>query len=153
MDAVLGVSPIVAREIAHYVNRGEHVPYSALTESQRDKLRFILGRLGDILRSPVGQSDLASPTVVFDTGGKPKDFSFLEIHQYGHSLLTQGCDGYSALLDTFYSERDLAERMRQRSNHLLRLLVTTTERITRKMAVQKEELMQSTQREIGRAHV
>ncbi len=152
MDAVLGVSPIVAREIAHYVNRGEHVPYSALTESQRDKLRFILGRLGDILRSPVGQSDLASPTVVFDTGGKPKDFSFLEIHQYGHSLLTQGCDGYSALLDTFYSERDLAERMRQRSNHLLRLLVTTTERITRKMAVQKEELMQSTQRETLRQY-
>ncbi len=147
MDTVLGISPIVAREIAHYVNRNEHSPLSALTESQRDKLNFILGQLGEILRSQVGKGDSAAPTVVFDLNGKPKDFSFLEIHQYGHSVMTRGCDGYSSLLDVFYSERDLVERIRQRSNNLLCLLVTTTERTSRKVAIQKEELMQCTQRE------
>lgn len=152
MDVIQGLSPIAARELAYYVNRGEHSPYSALTENQRDRLRFILGRLGETLRSPVGEGDLAAPTVVFDLSGKPKDLSFLEIHQYGHSVMTRGCDGYSALLDTFYSERDLVERIRQRSGNLLHLLITTTERITRKMALQKEELLQSTQRETLRRY-
>ncbi len=147
MDGVLGISPIGAREIGYYVNRGEHAPYSSLNGSQRDKLQFSLGRLGETLRSPAGEGDLAAPTVVFDLSGKPKDFSFLEIHQYGHAVMTRGCDGYCALLDTFYSERDLVERIRQRSGALLHLLVTTTERITRKVAIQREELMQSTQRE------
>lgn len=146
MDAVMGISPIVARELAHYVNRGEHTQYSQLSENERDRLRFILGRLGDMI---TGQG---APTVIFDLNGKPKDFSFLEIHQYGHAMLTRGCDGYCALLDTFYSERDLQDRMRQRSNDMLRVLINATERITRKVAAQKEELMQSTQRETLRQY-
>lgn len=146
MDAVMGISPIVSRELAHYVNRGEHTQYSQLSGNERDRLRFILGRLQEQIAGE------GSPTVVLDLSGKPKDFSFMEIHQYGHAVMTRGCDGYCALLDTFYSERDLVDRMRQRSNDMLRLLVNATERITRKVAAQKEELMQSTQRETLRQY-
>lgn len=146
MDAVMGISPVVAREIAHNVNRGEHTQYSQLNENERDRLRFYLGRLTDMI---VGEG---SPTIVFDLNEKPKDFSFMEVHQYGHAMLTRGYDGYCSLLDTFYSERDLQDRMRQRSNDMLRVLINATDRITRKVAAQKEELMQSTQRDTLRQY-
>lgn len=146
MDTVMGISPIVARELAHYVNRGEHTQYSQLGQGERDRLRFGLGQLA---KAVTGEG---APTLVLDLSGKPKDFSFIEIHQYGRAMMTRGCDGYCALLDTFYSERDLVDRMRQRSNDMLRLLINATDRITRKVATQKEELMQSTQRETLRRY-
>lgn len=56
-------------------------------------------------------------------------------------------ESYSALLDSFYAERDLMDRMKQRSHDLLRLLANTSDRITRKIAAQEEELRECENRE------
>jgi predicted ribosome quality control (RQC) complex YloA/Tae2 family protein len=79
--------------------------------------------------------------------GAPKDFAFLDIRQYGHAMLTRPFESCSALLDAFFSERALSERMRQRGGDLLRLLVNTSERLQRKIAAQEQELLESENRE------
>ena len=135
LGTVEGVSPLLTREVAHYVTRGEHKFKSELGESQYDRLSFALGQLRPV------------PTMVLDLEGKPKDFSFVEIRQYGHMMLTKKYDTLSSLLDGFYSERDRMERMKQRSHDLLKLIVNLNDRIVRKLDLQRQELAQSKNRE------
>ena len=74
--------------------------------------------------------------------GKPMDFSFLEIHQYGTAAVVKEAESFSQLLDEFYRERDKQERMRVREQDLLKLLSTHSERLSRKINAQRGELEQ-----------
>ena len=74
-------------------------------------------------------------------------FSFLPIHQYRGALTIREMKSYSALLDSFYAERDLMDRMKQKSHDLLRLLANTSDRIARKIAAQEQELKECANRE------
>ncbi|MBC8570179.1 Rqc2 family fibronectin-binding protein [Zongyangia hominis] len=142
MEQIQGISPIVAREAAYYATRGIERAVSELGSEQWDRLKFVLGNFTQTVKERAPHF-----TMVTDLKGKPKDFAFLPVHQYGHSMLTQDFESPSALLDSFYSERDRIERMKQRSHDLLKLLMNTSERITRKIATQREELRESDNRE------
>lgn len=137
-----GMSPLVTREISYYVGRGEDLLTTKIDGDLEGRLSFSLGRLA----KQVEEHD-AHPVILFDPNGKPKDFSYLPIHQYGAAYLTKEVESCSALLDRFYSQRDLMERMKQRSNDLLRLLANTSERILRKIALQREELKECANRD------
>lgn len=142
LQALEGFSPLICREIAHSVTRGNERTVSQLDEEQTMRLKFYLSQLSDRLRA--GET---TPTMLVDAAGKPKDFTFLDINQYGHTLVCRTYERYSELLDRFYSERDRIDRMHQRSSDLLRLLVNLSERVTRKLAAQREELKESAGRE------
>lgn len=142
LGAVQGLSPLNCREVAHYATHGAERLVSELSEDQFDRLRFFLKNLIDTLRE-----GKPHPTMLREPGGKPKDFSFIDIRQYGHTLLTQPAESCCALLDAFFAQRALDTRMRQRGGDLLRLLANTSERLTRKLALQTQELQESTDRE------
>ncbi len=78
---------------------------------------------------------------------KAAGFFVLTIHQYRGALTTKEMKSYSALLDSFYAERDLMDRMKQKSHDLLRLLANTSDRIARKIAAQEQELKECANRE------
>ena len=142
LQALEGVSPLVCREIAHHTARGAEVAVSKLTEEHLMRLKFYLSQLIDQLTASE-----THPTMLVDAAGKPKDFTFLDINQYGHALVCRSYDTYSDLLDHFYNERDRIDRMHQRGADLLKLLVNLADRTARKLAAQREELKTSTERE------
>ncbi|WP_288283684.1 NFACT RNA binding domain-containing protein [uncultured Anaerotruncus sp.] len=142
LGALEGISPLVCREIAHNAARGEETLVSQLDGERETRLKFYLAQLSDRLNSGG-----ARPTMLVDGTGKPKDFSYLDLNQYGHALVCREYDSYSALLDSFYSERDRIDRMHQRGADLLKLLVNLSDRTARKLAAQREELRASTERE------
>ena len=142
VSQIQGISPIVAREVAIFATRGRDCVPQELTQDQQDRLAFSLGWVADVANGKPGQ-----PTMVLDLDGKPKDFAFLPVHQYGTARITRSYEGYSLLLDAFYREQGQMERMKQRSHDLLRLLVNATERISRKLDTQRQELAQSVDRE------
>jgi len=142
MDVLQGMSPILCREIAHYTTRGVDASFKALTDGQRQRLEFYLTQLTATVREYK-----STPTMVLEPSGKPKDFSFVPIHQYGAAMLTREYESCSGLLDSFYTHRDRMERVRQRSGDLLKLLANTSDRLTRKLAAQKEELLQCAKRD------
>ncbi|MCI8650235.1 MAG: fibronectin/fibrinogen-binding protein [Anaerotruncus sp.] len=147
LGALEGMSPLVCREIAHHVTRGTEITSSLLDEEQQTRLRFYLAQLSDRLNA--GQT---TPTMLVDASGKPKDFTYLDINQYGHTLVSRSFQTYSELLDSFYSERDRIDRMRQRGADLLKLLVNLSDRVARKLATQREELKASTEREMWKVY-
>lgn len=141
MQVYQGISPILARETAYYATGG-------LELLKNDVSSFRMNRMFDFLEQ-VKQNVLSGEcryTVVSEKG-KPKDFTLTEINQYGSYLQKEYYTSPSELLDHFYSERDRVERMKQRSHDLLKLLVNATDRITRKLAVQKQELADSVNRD------
>ncbi len=142
LQVLQGVSPIVCRELAFQVEKGAALTAKTMTDSQRDKLLFLLHRLKETVIQASG-----TPFMVVSLQKKPMDFSFFHIGQYGSSAIERPCDSFSQLLDDFYTERDTQERMRVREQDLLRLLTTVSERLSRKIANQTAELTQSANRE------
>ncbi len=142
LQALEGISPLVCREIAHHAARGAEVTVSKLSDEHLTRLKFYLSQLIDQL-----SANETHPTMLVDAAGKPKDFTFLDINQYGHALVCRSYDTYSDLLDHFYNERDRIDRMHQRGADLLKLLVNLADRTARKLTAQREELKTSTERE------
>lgn len=140
--ALEGISPLVCREITYHVLRDNSVQGDCLNEEQETRLKFYLSRLSDQLN----QGETA-PVMLLDAAGKPKDFSYMDIHQYGHMMVGRVYGSYSEMLDTFYSERDRIDKVHQRSADLFKLLVNLNDRLSRKLAAQREELKASTERD------
>ena len=55
-------------------------------------------------------------------------------------MVTKEFSSASELLDYFYFQRDKTVRLKQRANDLFKFLANTSERITKRLAAQQEEL-------------
>lgn len=142
-----GLSPLVCREIAYQTLRGEE-DTGTLTEIQQHRLERALYRI----RQALLRMDKRTPYMLYRSDRTPLDFSFLPITQYGLSAVGREVDGFSRLLDEFYAEKDAAERMRQRSQDIWRVLNTTVDRISRKLNNQRRELVDSGKRDEKRLY-
>ena len=87
------------------------------------------------------------PVVVYREDGKPMDFCFMNVEQYGDFAKVESKESFSDLLDGFYEARDSRDRMRVKSQSLTKLLNNTLERLARKIAKQKSELERCADRE------
>lgn len=133
-----GVSPLLAREWAYFVCKGDAVHTHAMTQTHKERLLFTLHRTADMLRSGDFQF-----TVLQTPEGQLRDYCFLRPEQYGALMVVRPMPSASAALDEFYSKRDLLARMKQRANDLFRLVMTRLERVSRKLQNQREELAQT----------
>ena len=129
LNSFAGLSPLVCRELAHRCGGS----YDTLPE------------LLDAFVDSVQAGDLR-PTILYEDG-KPRDFSFMPISQYGPAVSCREEESFSRLLDSFYSQRDRAEQQRRRSHQLFKTVRTTRDRIQRKLASQTEELRRTEDRD------
>ncbi|MBR7184281.1 MAG: NFACT family protein [Clostridia bacterium] len=127
----LGLSSALAREITY---RATRYPDTPLRYCEADRLWSAFAEVMAIVR---GERP-AAPTMASD-GGRPVEYSFLPLTQYGEAALTAFPDTGS-LLDAFFGARDRATRVKQRAADILHLLTNAQARITRKLALQREEL-------------
>ncbi len=85
--------------------------------------------------------------VMLSEQGKPKDFSFFPIRQYGETAENTVYPSFSGMLDAFYAQRDRQENMRRRSSELTRAVRTARDRLRRKIAAREQELLSTDKRE------
>ncbi len=137
-----GISPILAREWTFFAGRGAHLESGSVDGDQLDRLLFAIKRTREQLLS--GDCCFSS---VSDKEGQLKDFSFVHLSQFGTLMYTKELPSASELLDYFYYERDRAARTKQRANDLFKLLVNLTDRISRRISVQRGELSECAQKE------
>lgn len=141
LSSIQGVSPALAREVA-FRALGDDKHLSEMTEDDFVDLEYPLLEL---------KKEVASPThtfcVVRDDNDKPFEFSFWGLTQYGPGMATDRYETASELLDDYYARRDSMERIAHKSSDLRRFLNTATERIARKVEVQRAELAKSVDRE------
>ncbi len=147
LETLQGVSPIVCRELQHLTGHGNEITIQNMSEEQYERLSFFLTRIADTVKNTAGQ-----PFMVTNPKQKPMDISFLKIEQYGLTAVVTRRESFSELLDAFYDERDRIDRMRVRSQDLLRILTTTSDRLSRKINLQHAELEHCAQRDTMRIY-
>ena len=140
MSVIQGISPVVAREIAYRATGFTDFPVDDLSLSHREKLRYHLSKLSEALCGS-GEPNLIA------VNGKPIDFTFVYPQQYGISAVSTAYSDYSSMLDDYYYRRDLNDRMKSKSQDILKLLANTSARISKKLDVQNAELRKCADRE------
>lgn len=137
-----GISPLLAREWTFFAGRGNYLQSNTIEGDQLDRLLFIIKKTREQLLS--GECCFSAAST---KEGLLKDFSFIRLNQFGNLMYTKELSTASELLDYFYYERDRAVRTKQRANDLFKLLVNLTERTERRIAVQKQELVQCAEKD------
>ena len=135
VDTFVGISPLVAREITYRA-------YGTTDAKCSDE------RLWDSFvawQNTVREKNFTP--VLLERDGKPTEFSYGEIWQYGTYAQGQRCESFSQLLDRFYAEREQAERVRQKGQDLLKTATNAVNRVRRRLAMQEKEYAQTQNRE------
>lgn len=145
METLDGVSPIVCREFSEFATKGNDTTAHELSNDECENLVYVI----DKTVSAVKNGECA-PYIIEDESGKPIDFTFIEVKQYGAAASPRLCDSFSSMLDKFYSERSGADRMKQRSGDLFRFVMNLCDRLSRKLDVQRQELARSAERDMLR---
>ncbi len=131
LNNLLGLSPLLAREMAFSACGGETLTMDALDDARREALHQSL------LALFLGEG--AQPTLLLDAEGTPVDFSCLLIAQYGSLYRREQCESYSEMLEQFYALRDAAARKKQRTQQLEKVVKRATERTSKKLSHQRAE--------------
>lgn len=143
LGAVEGISPVVCRELEHRVLGGKIASNKTLSDDDRKVLFNEIEKLSDLVLTCSGK-----PLMLYHKGEKrPFDISFIEINQYGGLCETEERDSFCGLLDSYYAERDSADRMRVKSADLSRVLTNLINRTTNKINAQRRELAACEDRE------
>lgn len=136
MKSCGGVGPVVCREAAFRALGDSHRPANELTAAEQSALAAAL----DAIRDDHAAGGV--PTAAAAPDGRPVEFSFTALTQYGPDACRTYPD-FSALLEDYYAVKDRAERLRQKSRDLLKTVRNLHERAVRKQAARTEELAQS----------
>ena len=135
----LGISATVAREIA-FRTAGRTDAWLEACDKARLEQEFF--RVVNMIKE-----SRFTPTVI-TKDGKPVEYAFCALLQYGQGFASQHFESAGELLDTFFHTRDRENHIRQRASDVLRILTNADTRLRKKLDLQREELALCEQGEV-----
>ena len=143
LSSYCGLSPLVAREITYRTTKETSVPLSKIvSEGLTENLYLNFNAIYSAV-----EKGIFSPCLIKDKDGEVTEFSFCEILQYGISFVSSKPESFSELLDIYYGNRDLRDRIRQKSQDIFKLLSNAESRISKKCELQREDMTACNERE------
>ncbi|MCD8129930.1 MAG: NFACT family protein [Lachnospiraceae bacterium] len=140
-----GISPIMAQELCCQAGIDADFPANALSEGQTEELSRCFQRMIDWIKK--GQF---SPVIVYQAG-VPKEYFVFPCTLYPEQT-QKGYDSISELLLAYYGEKNAADRIRQRSADLRRVVQTALERNVKKYDLQTAQMRDTEKREKYRVY-
>ena len=132
LGGFLGISPLVAREIAYRATGRTDTPLeNVLTEP-------LWNAICDF--RAIFASGNFHPTILYDETDKPIEFCFMHILQYGEGVRAENFHTFGELFDAYFEKRDLVDRIKQRGQDIIKLVSSANARLMKKIELQKEEL-------------
>ena len=136
---VCGIAPIVARELAYRAALSQDKPIRELSLSHKMRLSDEISKIKAML-----ESGECTPTVISQReNGKLVDFTFMTPLQYGSFCECKTYATPSEAVEGFFGAAADKTRFEQRTRDLSQLILRTSARITRTMAVREKELKAS----------
>ncbi len=129
LDTFSGISPLIAREL----------------EFQGGGTREGLAKRLNELVERIAKKDF-TPTVLL-RDGKPFDYTFQAVVQYGPEVELKRYPTFSALLDDFYEQKEARERVKQRGQDFIRSVTQARNRTAKKIANQEADLQKAGDRD------
>lgn len=128
-----GISPVMAEEIAFRASLDSDVTAVSLP---REALLHLYHNFQWLMQD-VSEGRFA-PNIVY-RGSEPVEYAAVPLTQYG-SLRAAAFDSMSQVLESYYAEKNVITRIRQRSADLRRIVQTALERTARKHDLQSRQL-------------
>ena len=141
LDTFGGLSPLICRELAQRAGGAVDLTFAELGEAGcarlADRVEELLGSVKDHQYVPT----------LITLDGRPRDFTFLTVTQYGAEGELTVYPTFSEMLDRFYEQRESQERVRQKGQDLIRSVTNARDRTARKIGNQERELEATRNRE------
>ena len=134
-----GLSPLVARELAFKASKDASVSAGAV---DKNALWFYFAELVQKIKN----NDFA-PVMLSDEKGKPIDFSYIDIRQYGRMAISKSFDFMSELLDFYFYKKERDNRIRQKSQDIFKVLANASSRLNKKLKLLEKELQECQNKE------
>ena len=129
----VGISPLIARELVQRAGGRTDLRFCELTDAQRAALQREGKSLADRLQTGDYQ-----PTILL-RNGRPTDFTYQPITQYGMETAVETRETFSQLLDEFYELRERQELSARRGKELSHAATVARDRMARKAETLKKE--------------
>lgn len=142
-----GISPILAQELCYEAGIDGERPSAAMEESDYQALFQALTKMVAAVKE-----ERFSPNIAY-TGKKPAEFAALPLTMYtGGEDKIVSFASMSALLESYYAEKNALTRIRQKSSDLRRIAQTALERNVKKYDLQLRQIKDTEKREIYRIY-
>ena len=126
LDHYTGISPLIAREFAFRAGGETDVRFGALSSAQREALVHEFADTASTVRE-----DNYTPVILY-RDGKPVDFTYRAIAQYGAETQSETRESFSQMLDEFYDARERQELSARRGRELTHAVTVARDRMARK---------------------
>lgn len=137
---ITGISPLMAEEICHRANIDGGIPTDGLSSLEKLHLSHtFLSLLEDI------KSESFTPNIVYQ-GREPVEFAPFPLTQY-EDLKTVSYPSISQVLETYYAEKNIVTKMRQKSVDLRKIVQTALERNLKKYQLQQKQMKDTEKKE------
>ncbi|MDR1800633.1 MAG: NFACT family protein [Lachnospiraceae bacterium] len=129
---ITGISPLIAEELLYAAKMDSDMPVSAFAKDD-------FQRLYDTFKKFISKLFLKEFSfLAYSENGIPKDFSVVPLSHLSN-LDVKEYNGISEMLCDFYSSKDKAIRIRQKSSDLRHIVQTAYERTIRKLDAQLKQ--------------
>lgn len=135
-----GISPVIASELCHRTGLEGERPTAAVTSEERLHLYHHFDWLMEDIRE-----GRFSPNII-KNGKEPIEFAAVSLTQY-EELDVTNYDDISQVLETFYADKDIYTRIRQKSVDLRKVVNTVLERSRKKYDLQLKQLKDTDKRD------
>ena len=125
----LGISPLIAREIAYRAGKADAVGGSSP--------RMLWRAFSEMVKTA---SEGATAPCAVVCGDTPKEYSYIQIYQYDNSAKTVMFTTFSEMFDFYFGEREHKETMRAKAHDIEAILSSGRKKLTKKLTLMREEL-------------
>jgi predicted ribosome quality control (RQC) complex YloA/Tae2 family protein len=145
LNAILGISPLIARELAFRIGERD---YQGSEEAGFTKTAMVDELCAFFL--PIRGGEFGAYLLSDAQDGRMIDFSPVEIRQYGKAAQICSYESFSRAVEEFYEKKDQAVRLRQKSSDLSHCVANHIERCKKKIALQKKAMEETENKEWSR---
>jgi len=141
-----GISPVIAEELCHRASLESDQSAREIPEAAR----LHIYRIFNELMCDVKEARF-EPQIIYDEEGDPVEFSSVPLTMYD-DYTSKKFGSVSALLETYYSEKNAVTRIRQKSSDLRHVVTTVLDREAKKLQLQEKQLKDTEKREKYRVY-
>lgn len=131
MNCFYGVSALVSREIAY----ASSADFGSLGACDSQLMWKNFSEVFDRVKN--GSFE---PWIVTSADGKPVEYCFFKPREYTGEYIVRNTGSFGELLDEYFGKRDRAERIKQRTSDIFRILTNAETRLKKKIELQRRDL-------------
>lgn len=135
-----GISPLIAEDLVYRSRISSEICAKDIPVNEKEQLFIVFE---DMISSI--KNNKFSPVIIYNNK-EPLEFSALMLESYSSYTIKEN-ESISYVLETYYADKNIYTRIRQKSSDLRRIVTTALERNRKKLYIQEKQLNDTKKRD------